>query len=199
LDNPHPLSLKAARVISDVISPPVVSAVMALVVVLTSAPDGETAFIWALVYIGLVCVLPALFVVFMVAAGRITDVHVRLRRQRILPFSVSILCTAAAWLILRQIDAGLLTGIAAITLVEIIVLLVVTLVWQISVHAMTITTAVVIAWLVFGWMQALLLAPLIPIVSAARVLLRRHTVAQVIAGSIVGAAITLWLYAMMFW
>jgi membrane-associated phospholipid phosphatase len=198
LETAHPLSLKAAKVISDVISPPVVSAVMGVAVALTSAPDGETAFVWGVVYIGLVCLLPALFVVFMVMTGRITDVHVRLRRQRLLPFSVSILCTAAAWLILREMNAGLMTGIAAITLVEIVVLLLVTLVWQISVHAMTITTAVVVVGLVFGVVQAIVLVPLIPIVSAARVLLRRHTPAQVIAGGAVGAAITYGLYAMMF-
>jgi len=62
--------------------------------------------------------------------------------------------------------------------------------WQISLHSMTITGAVVVAGALYGPGTALLLSPLIPVVGAARIKLRRHTLAQVIAGGILGALLT---------
>jgi membrane-associated phospholipid phosphatase len=50
---------------------------------------------------------------------------------------------------------------------------------------------VVATGVLYGPLVALLLCPLIPVVGAARLKLRRHTLSQVIAGGVVGGAITL--------
>lgn len=198
MDEKRPLlRLRAAKLISDVVSPPVVSGVLALAIAGDTAPSANDAIAWSVVYIGLVNVVPALFIVYMVATGRITDIHVRVRRQRILPFMVSVVCTLAAWLILRSMNAGVMPELALIGLIEIAVMLLITLFWQISLHAMSITSTVVLGGVVFGLVPALLASPLIPIVSAARVILRRHTVAQVIAGGLLGAVLSAVLFAVL--
>ena len=58
--------------------------------------------------------------------------------------------------------------------------------WKISIHAASIAAAAVIVALVFGPRFALLLLPLVIAVTWLRLYLRRHTVAQVVAGLIVG-------------
>jgi membrane-associated phospholipid phosphatase len=59
---------------------------------------------------------------------------------------------------------------------------------------MSITSAVVATGILFGIGPALLVSPLVPLVGAARLKLHRHTPAQVIAGTLVGAVITAMLY-----
>ena len=72
------------------------------------------------------------------------------------------------------------------SLVQIILMALITTVWQISVHTMCITAALATIAILFNAGIALLLAPLIAIVALARLRLHRHTLSQVVAGIIVG-------------
>ena len=147
--------------------------------------------IWALTYSILVCILPALYIGYMVWRGHITDIHMRVREQRVRPFVVSVICTAVAWMLLRWMEApSLLPMFTLFSMIQIAVVLLITLTWQISMHSLSITGAVVVAGALYGPGTALLLSPLIPVVGAARIKLRRHTLAQVIAGGILGALLT---------
>lgn len=185
--------LKVARIISDVFSPPVVWGALAFPIAARAADTPEKVLLWASIYVFFVTILPSLFIVFMVLTGRITDVHVRVRKQRILPFIVTIICSLAAVIILTALQSPIMPEFALISMIQVVVILTITLFWQISMHAMSITTAVVVTGILYGFAPALLVSPLIPIVGVSRVVLRRHTVAQVIAGGAVGAALTLLL------
>lgn len=189
----YPLSW--ARLISDILSPPVVWAVLAFPIALRDADSDEQAIQWAVVYGILVCVLPIIYIGWMVRRGSITDIHMQVRKQRILPFLVSMACTGMAWGVLRLMGApALVPQLAIFTMVQLGLMLAITLVWQISMHAMSITGAVVAAGALFGPTPALVLFPLIPIVGAARLKLRRHTPAQVAAGMVLGALVPLILF-----
>lgn len=180
-----------ARNVSDIVSPPVVWTLLAFPLAL-SAPDiarGE-AFAAATLYGFIVCWLPVMFIGYMVKKGKITDIHMKLRRQRILPFGVSITCSAGAlWMLSLAKVSSVLLLFGLSTLVGLVVMAVVTFFWQISIHAMSITSAVTVTGIVFGTSAALLLTPLIFLVAAARLRLKRHTVMQLIAGSIVGVLV----------
>lgn len=180
-----------ARLISDLLSPPVIWGLMAFPIAFHTAESEERAVLWALTYTILVCLLPALYIGFMVWRGHITDIHMQVREQRVRPFVVSILCTAIAWTVLRWMGApSLIPLFALFSLIQIAVMLLITLAWQISMHSMSIAGAVVIAGALYGPGTALLLSPLIPVVGAARIKLRRHTPAQVIAGGLLGGMLT---------
>lgn len=180
-----------ARLISDLLSPPVIWGLMAFPIAFHTAESEERAILWALTYTILVCLLPALYIGFMVWRGHITDIHMQVREQRVRPFVVSILCTAIAWTVLRWMGApSLIPLFALFSLIQIAVMLLITLAWQISMHSMSIAGAVVIAGALYGPGTALLLSPLIPVVGAARIKLRRHTPAQVIAGGLLGGMLT---------
>ena len=183
-----------ARLISDVLSPPVIWGFLAFPIAFREAKTRDQALLWALTYTLMVCVIPAIYIGFMVWRGHITDVHMEVRRERIRPFIVSIVGTTLAWWLLRWMGAPpFLPFFALVSLVLLGSMLLVTLVWQISMHTMSITCAVVAAGALYGPGPALLLVPLIPVVGAARIKLRRHTLAEVIAGILLGGTVTMLL------
>lgn len=185
-----------ARIVSDVISPPVVWAVTSVPLSIYADAGAGRAGLYAAIYIILVCALPIVYIALMVRRGKITDIHIKVRRQRIIPYMITILCAGLAALILWIIGAPpLVTMFAVFSMLQIVIMLLVTTKWQISMHSLGITSAVFALGGMFGVGTAALFSPLIPIVGTARVVLKRHTVAQVIAGGCVGALMTIILFA----
>lgn len=190
--------LSWARLVSDLLSPPVVWAALAFPIAFRDAPTQQQALLWAFVYIGLVCVLPVLYIAWMVKRGHITDIHMKVRQQRLRPFLVSLACTTIAWWTLRFMGAPpVVPFLAILTFIQLLVMAGITLVWQISMHAMSIAGAAIAAGVLFGIVPALLTLPLVFVVGAARLKLQRHTPAQVIAGAALGVIIPAVLLAVM--
>lgn len=186
-----------ARLVSDVFSPPVVWAALSFPLAAFADPTSGKSVVWALIYCVLVCIAPVMYIAMMVKRGLITDIHIKVRRQRIVPFIVTIICAGVATLLLALLNAPpLVTFFALFTMLEIIIMLVVTTAWQISIHALGIVGAVVAIGAMYGTTVGLLFSPLIPIVCAARVVLHRHTIPQVIAGGIVGGTMTALLFSL---
>lgn len=183
-----------ARLTSDILSPPVIWGVLAFPIAFREADSPQQALLWALTYGVMVCLLPAIYIGYMVWRGQITDLHMEVRRERIRPFLVSLIGTAITWGILTRMGAPpLLPAFAIVSFVLLATMLLVTLVWQISMHAMSITCAVVAAGVLYGVGTAVLLSPLIPVVGVARIKLRRHTLPEVIAGGLLGGGVTMLL------
>jgi membrane-associated phospholipid phosphatase len=181
-----------ARLVSDLLSPPVIWGALAFPVALSQAPSVGHGLSWVLVYVTLICVLPVIYIAMMVKRGKITDIHMQVRQQRIRPFVVSLVCTTIAWWTLRFMGApSVLPMFALFTLIQMGIMAVITLVWQISLHAMSVTGAVVALGFMFGGAAALITAPFIILVGAARLNLKRHTMAQVLAGAALGAIVPL--------
>lgn len=169
---------------------------LALPIAFRYAPSQDKALLWAAVYILLVCVLPIIYIFQMVQRGKITDIHMKVRQQRFKPFVVSLICTSIAWWTLRFLGApAVLPLFALVSLIQLALMTLITLVWQISLHAMSIAGAAIATLLLFGTIPALLTLPLVFLVGAARLKLKRHTLAQVIAGAILGVIIPIMLLA----
>ena len=77
---------------------------------------------------------------------------------------------------------NLLLCLSAFSAVELGLLGVINDFWKISIHATSIAAAAVIIVLVYGPIYGLLLVPIVVLVSWLRLFLRRHTLAQVVAG-----------------
>lgn len=178
--------------ISDVLSPPVIWGVLAFPIAFREADSRDQALLWAFTYTIMVCILPAIYIGLMVWRGRISDIHLKERKERIGPFIVSLIGTGLAWAMLNLMGAPpLLPVFALVSLVLLLTMTLVTLVWQISMHSMSIACAVVATGALYGLGPALLISPLIPVVGVARIKLRRHTLAEVIAGGLLGGCLTL--------
>jgi hypothetical protein len=190
--------LSWARLTSDLCSPPVVLTVLAWFAAQYDVGTNSRAWLLAGIFIIGAVIIPFAVLGWWVHRGLITDMHMRVRRQRYWPLLLELTCTGLVWIILQVV--GPFPGMNLVTvflLVETLIGLCVTVYWQISVHSGIITGAVMIAGLLFGAQTALILSPLILLVAAARLNLKRHTPGQVIAGIAVGVSVPLvyWLVA----
>ena len=147
------------------------------------------AWSWAVVYILLAVLAPLLYLFWLVRRGEVTDLDVQLREQRMRPLLVSTAGAAAAWLALSLGTAPrLLVILAGATWLQTTLILGVTLRWKISVHCAAVAGLAVLAWGLVG-RAAAPLAIGVPLVVWSRVRLCRHTVAQAIAGTLLGLTV----------
>jgi membrane-associated phospholipid phosphatase len=177
-----------ARVVSDVLSPPAVWATMAVPIALRDAENSRQAWLWAGDYIFFVCVLPILYIAWLVKRGAVTDIHLKLRHQRTRPFIASIGCAVLAIITLYWLGASqVMLVFAVFTLIQLSLIAIITLTWQISVHAMSISGAAAALGVLFNPVLLAVILPLVLLVGMARIKLNRHTPAQVAVGTVVGA------------
>jgi membrane-associated phospholipid phosphatase len=136
-----------------------------------------------------VCVLPLVVLLGLVRLGKITDHHVSDRKQRAPVLLMALGSVAAGLVVLRAADAPRSVIVMVLAIVAgIIVLAAVSPFWKISGHAAAVSSAAVISVLMLGpaWLPLVLL---IPAVGWSRVVLRAHTMAQVVAGSLFGGLV----------
>jgi len=183
-----------ARVISDVSSPPAI-AVLALAIGVWASHSPGT-YRYALAYFCIAVLLPVVYVVWAIRAGRIADFHLSNRRERVAPFVVSLVCGLSAWLVLVATGAphGFDVFVLAM-LFQTLLLFLITLVWQVSVHTAGAAGLVTFTCLVAG-PAAIMLIGIVPLVAWARLYLGRHTLAQTIVGALVGSSCFTILFAL---
>ncbi len=177
---------RAARLFSNIVSPPVIFAVMGLLLSLYSLPVRE-ALAWAAVYGLFVSLLPILFVLYLLSTGRIAELHMSDTGERNLPYLVAVGCALFFLLIVTLADGPpLLRCLGIFNVVALSVLALINSFWLISFHATAVAAAWAIVGLVFGWAASLLVLPFVAMVIIVRLFLKRHTLAQIIAGLALG-------------
>ena len=179
---------RLAYVISQIASPPVLAiAAMALIAATLSSPRAWT---WAGVYVVLAILAPILYLVWLVHRGRVTDLDVQLREQRTAPLIFTVACAGLAWLVLMLGRAPVQMIVVAGGLwLQMVLIFGITLRWKISVHSAAAAGIATLAWSLAGTVLPLVIG--VPLIAWARVRLRRHTIAQTIAGSVLGLTIFL--------
>jgi membrane-associated phospholipid phosphatase len=164
-----------------------------LVISLYSRPFVE-ALAWAAIFGFFVSLAPILFVLYLLRTGKIHELHMSNTGERTLPYAIAVLGSLIVFGL-----AVLLQGpdlLRCLTLLNITSLLAVGLInhfWLISFHSMGVAAMSMVLGQVFGPAVAIALLPLIAVVVAVRLYLRRHTVAQVVAGLLLGVASVLLL------
>jgi membrane-associated phospholipid phosphatase len=183
----------AARVITELFQPTVTVALLLLFSPAVEPGFPGTAWFGAVAVL-FVCVLPLAAVVLLVRLGKVTDHHVSDRRQRAPVLAMSVVSLLAGLCLLLALNAPRsVIAMVLATVGGVAVLAVISLFWKISGHAGSIAFATAVAVLMLGapWSPLLLL---IPAVCWSRVVLRAHTVAQVVAGAVVGGGVTTLLW-----
>jgi hypothetical protein len=116
--------------------------------------------------------------------------HIGVRLERIRPLLVMLACMMLAFFSALLFSAPQTLRIfLALTLLQSLVLTLVTLVWQISFHAAAATSLVAASGVIYGAATALLLAPILLVVAWARMHLKRHTFSQIVAGTAVAGTL----------
>ncbi|MEV7442243.1 hypothetical protein AB0O22_13930 [Streptomyces sp. NPDC091204] len=181
---------KAARVLSDVLAP--ANLVVALLLLIGwHSTASWTGLGWGLLGALFCGVVPIGIIVLGVRRGALTDQHIRVRRQRLLPMGLSLLSVVAGITLLHVLGApGEVFALVVAMLVGLVSSLLVTVGWQISIHMSVAGGTVMILALVFG-------PPVLPaaLIAAAvgwsRLVLKAHTPAQLLAGTALGGTAAL--------
>ena len=164
------------------------------VVVIGWYADGWAGLGWGLLAALFAAVLPTLFISYGVRQGRWSDRNVGARRPRLVVLAFITASVATGLAVLAAGGAPrLLTGYLAFMLASVAVLALVTVVWKISIHCAVASGSVAILALFYG-PPVLAGYVLVALLGWSRVVLKDHTVAQVVGGSVLGAAAAVLAY-----
>jgi membrane-associated phospholipid phosphatase len=158
---------------------------LALFVILAGTRSHSTPDFWVLLFNSVLftSIIPMLFVFWLYATDRISDLDMSIREERERVFVAFVLCFALGTVDLWLIGAPrIMTAAMAGYALSSLVVQWITRYWKISTHALGITAPLVALCAIFGSGPIPFLV-LIPIVCWARVYLRAHTLAQVLAGA----------------
>jgi membrane-associated phospholipid phosphatase len=157
--------------------------------------DGAAGLAWGTVAALFAGVLPMVFISRGVRRGQWADRYVGAKRPRLIVLSFIIASVAIGLALLVALGApGELAGYIGCMLGSVAVLAGITTVWKISIHCAVASGSVTILTLLFGpWLVPAYL--MVALTAWSRVVLKDHTPAQVIAGSVLGAAAAVVTYA----
>lgn len=179
--------VRAARIFSNVVSPPVIFALLGLAIALRELPFWQ-GLAWAAVYGFFVSLAPILFVLYLLRTGRIRELHMSNTGERHLPYLSAILFAALTFGLVTWLGGPeLMRCLAIFNTIELIILMLINVYWLISFHATAVMASFVLVGLIFSWSASIVIVlPLVIAVCAVRLYLKRHTPAQVGAGLALG-------------
>ena len=185
-----------ARILSTIFNPFLTA--LALFVILADVTAKNTLDFWRLLFLStfFTSIGPMIYVFWLYSTDRISDLDMSVRSEREVVFSTFVvfylLGAAALWLIgaPRLMIAAMLGYVASTLIVGYI-----TRYWKISTHALGITAPLVALTLLYG-RGPLPFLILIPMVCWARVYLKAHTIAQVVAGAMLATVTTMLFFSL---
>jgi membrane-associated phospholipid phosphatase len=180
-----------ARIFSTVCNPFLTS--LALFVILAGARSNGAHDFWVLLFNSafFTSIAPMLFIFFLHATDRISDLDMSVRTERERVFIAFVVFYALGALDLWLIHAPvIMTASMAGFAASALIVQWITRYWKISTHALGITAPLVALTVLFGE-RPLPFYILIPLVGWSRVYLRAHTPLQVVAGVLLATVNTL--------
>lgn len=141
-----------------------------------------------------IAVIPYSFILFLYKTGRISDLQIPKRKERLIPLLIINICVISGFIVLLFLKSSeLLKTVYLVYLLGLPAISIITVFYKVSFHSSYITMFSLIYLMVFGkW--AIVTLPLIPLVSWSRVKLKRHTAGQVLLGIAVASAVSLTIF-----
>ncbi len=180
-----------ARYVSTILSPFVIA--VPFVFLVAYAPNEPDALLSAALTLFFLSIGPLLYILIGMRLGKFTDFDVSVRSQRTGPLLFSSISSLIGYLVLATIHGPKnLESVLLIAVINSTLLLLISFWWKMSMHTMSLASAVTMLSMLYGYLM-LPAFLLVILVSWSRVVLRRHTLAQVTIGSFMGIALT-WLF-----
>jgi membrane-associated phospholipid phosphatase len=197
LARPLPRRLRVARLVGELLSPPPILAVLALVIAWASSPTPAMAILWGGITAVSASMLPHALILRGVRRGRLSDRNISLRQQRIKFAAVAIASILTGLTVLAAFDAPAeMVALQASVAAGVACGWVITLWWKISVHAAIAAGAATVLLLVFG-LALLAVWPLVALIAWSRVQVGDHTTAQVLAGVALGIVVNATIFPLL--
>lgn len=195
----HTALERVAQVLSDVFSPIVLPAYMMAVAMWVSplsVASERVRLVTMGVVVALTAIVPTGVILTLIKLGKVKDVSLSDRSERYIPYVVSIVCYLATALFLSKVHAPMwLRSFYLGAAFAGVVAYAITSKWKISAHSSSVGgVAAALAWMCYHGL--LLYCPMVwvsvgillcGLIGTSRLILHRHTPAQVFAGYCLGA------------
>lgn len=180
--------------ISAIFTPPLVVALAILAIAFYYSDRYELFWLWAAAGILLLIGPASIYVYVAYKKGKVSDINMSEREERLRPLIISLIGAVIVMWVLMDRNAPKPLILLGMTLVsELVVIIFVTTFWKISLHALAYSSAVTLLAYLFNPLAVVLYIFLVPI-GWARIYRKRHSLLQVIVGSIVGLIIVLAIF-----
>jgi membrane-associated phospholipid phosphatase len=179
-----------ARILSTIFNPFLTA--LALFIILADVSATSTLDFWRLLFLStfFTSIGPMLYVFWLYATDRISDLDMSIREEREVVFSAFIIFDLVGAITLWLLHApSLLIAAMLGYFASTLIVGYITRFWKISTHALGITAPLVALTMLYG-RQPLPFLVLIPMVCWARVYLKAHTIMQVVAGAALATCTT---------
>ena len=177
-----------AKLISTITHPPLIAIPTFIVinVFLLGLSDSIVVNIICMIFAAILPILTSLILIKKMN----TDIDITDRRKRTLPLFFAVCSYIIGFFVLYIIDApAITTTLMLIYSSNTLIILLINLSWKISIHAMGVAGPTAALIYLFG-LPGVIFGLTIPIVMWSRVMLRKHSILQVLAGSVLGLIIT---------
>ncbi len=179
-------SNKAARIISTLLVPPSFSIIIytLFAIYLESVVEKKIILMAVVLIFGFFA--PIFLFIFLKKRGKLVDIDATIKEERTFPFLISILIYALGFIILLKFRINPISTVFWFCYISnTAIIIFINKKWKISIHAMGAAGPTAALAYVFGGI-GFLMVPIIILVAWSRVKLKCHTIAQVIAGGLLG-------------
>ncbi|MDP3971144.1 MAG: hypothetical protein Q8P90_05665 [bacterium] len=177
-----------AKIISHALDPSLMWPLFVLIILLGTGLSSEQVKILLIPLFVLELLTPVVILAYFHRTGKVSDWEMTDVNERRVYFTLVVIVHVVALLCLYFWGNDIAWKIRAIALVIEVLGTAVTFFWKISVHTAAFTMTVLILNVAFGWQWWPLLL-LLPALMWARVVRKKHTVAQAISGSVFTAMV----------
>lgn len=185
---------KLAFIISLALSPYIISTVYILIIFLQFTNRPNQFLIYVVIAFVFFILIPAGYVLYLFEKKQIADLHINFHQQRLKPFAFGAASAVLGAIILLFLGAPRPILVLSIAYaVNSVILTLITMFWKISIHAATTAALVSMTFVLFGmrfWPLLLLLPPLY----WSRIYRQRHSLAQLLWGSVVSFLLVLVIF-----
>jgi membrane-associated phospholipid phosphatase len=180
--------IKFAKLISAITHPPLIA--IPTFILINISLLGLNDFI----FVNIICLIFAailpIFTSLILIKKMKTDIDITDRTKRTLPLFFAVCSYLIGFFVLYIIDApAITTALMLIYSSNTLIILLINLSWKISIHAMGVAGPTAALIYLFG-LPGVIFGLTIPMVMWSRVVLRKHSILQVLAGSVLGLIIT---------
>lgn len=145
---------------------------------------------WMFTFIFFALVIPGSYVLWLIEIHKIQDIHISDKNARKFPFLLAGISSVIGAILLFMLGAARpVTVIGAAYAINVVAIALLTQVWKVSIHTALFSAIATISVILFGihfWWLYLILIPL----AWSRIQRKRHTVWQVVAGSLLAFVLT---------
>ena len=187
--NSHMLK-KLGRIISYILHPMVVSSFTFWFIIYKVGLSLENPDFIFLLSFFFSTGLPIITVLALLKINMVKDLDASNRSERLLPMALGSLFFLIGFIILRELDSPrILQGVMFCGIINTIIVWLITKHWKISIHTVSMTSGIVIFW-ILGYESIMQMSTILILTIFSRVITNSHTLSQAVVGALVGLTST---------